>query len=603
MRNIGKQLFRIKGIFVLFFAYFSLINDSKVIKIDNLINESLYQENMNFSKYKTQYKILAIYHLENIINEEDVVNKKRSNLCMQRKKDNNLNKSLIEKQIKLAKDHGIFGFGIVCNQMKDLKFNQEILNLFSHNEMDNFPFFIIISYNDTHKREAKNQLLQNIKYEGKGNEVSIFFDSIKKYFRSENYIKLEGKPILGIFHSPLIYQLISAFKKYDIENGKDRIYIIYITDGNKNLKYMKFFNSLIEFPSNNIGIKNNLNLQYYYNFYFPHLFKEKDIKAKIIRSFFIINGSPPEKFYIIFKKYLNLTCSYKYPFLLFNAWNNHKEKFFLEPNKEFGFSYLNYLSKALFNVDNDKVFNSESLDNKSKIAVQIHLFYDDLIKDIINKTNNIPIKFDLYVTITSSEIYKKLEKYIISFSKANYFEIMIAENKGRDILPFLNQIKTKYKFYKYLCHIHTKRSLTAPEIGFLWRNYLYNNLLGDINVVSEIIYDFDNNEKLGFLFPETYYGIINQFYRLTKGTKKWMNFLASKLFKNYKIGKLYNFPAGNMFWAKLEAISQIFVYDFTDYFPNEGEQTNDTIMHGIERIWLYLVKFNNFYYKTIFKYF
>ncbi len=311
MRNIGKQLFRIKGIFVLFFAYFSLINDSKVIKIDNLINESLYQENMNFSKYKTQYKILAIYHLENIINEEDVVNKKRSNLCMQRKKDNNLNKSLIEKQIKLAKDHGIFGFGIVCNQMKDLKFNQEILNLFSHNEMDNFPFFIIISYNDTHKREAKNQLLQNIKNEGKGNEVSIFFDSIKKYFRSENYIKLEGKPILGIFHSPLIYQLISAFKKYDIENGKDRIYIIYITDGNKNLKYMKFFNSLIEFPSNNIGIKNNLNRQYYYNFYFPHLFKEKDIKAKIIRSFFIINGSPPEKFYIIFKKYLNLTCSYK----------------------------------------------------------------------------------------------------------------------------------------------------------------------------------------------------------------------------------------------------------------------------------------------------
>jgi len=180
---------------------------------------------------------------------------------------------------------------------------------------------------------------------------------------------------------------------------------------------------------------------------------------------------------------------------------------------------------------------------------------------------------------------------------------MIVENKGRDILPFLNQIKTKYRFYKYLCHIHTKRSLTEPKIGILWRNYLFDNLLGDINIVSEIIYDFDNNEKLGFLFPETYYGIIIQFYRLTKGTKKWMDFLASKLFKNYRVGKLCDFPAGNMFWAKLEAISQIFIYNFTDYFPEEGDQTNETIMHGIERIWLYLVKFNNFYYKTIFKYF
>jgi len=70
-------------------------------------------------------------------------------------------------------------------------------------------------------------------------------------------------------------------------------------------------NSFIELPSQNIDLKNNLNLQYYYNIYYPYLFKEKDIKSKIIRSFFIINGSPPEKFYIIFKKYLNLTSSYK----------------------------------------------------------------------------------------------------------------------------------------------------------------------------------------------------------------------------------------------------------------------------------------------------
>ena len=167
----------------------------------------------------------------------------------------------------------------------------------------------------------------------------------------------------------------------------------------------------------------------------------------------------------------------------------------------------------------------------------------------------------------------------------------------------MKQIKTKFKYYKYLCHIHTKKSLIAPDIGNLWRNYLYDNLLGSTSIVSEILYDFENNEKLGFIFPETYYEIIKQFFLLTEGTKKWMNFLASKLFSNYQVGELSNFPAGNMFWARMTAISQIFLYDFREYFPEEDKQTNDTIMHAIERIWLYLVKFNKFYYKIIFKFF
>ena len=209
----------------------------------------------------------------------------------------------------------------------------------------------------------------------------------------------------------------------------------------------------------------------------------------------------------------------------------------------------------------------------------------------------------MYITITSPEIKNKLEKYIKNFSKSNYFEILIVKNIGRDILPFLNQIKTKFKFYKYLCHIHTKKSLIAPEIGNLWRNYLYDNLLGNSTIVSEILYDFERIEKLGFIFPETFYGIIKDFYILTEGTKKWMDYIAEKILQNYKIGKLANFPAGNMFWAKIGSIFQIFTYDFSKYFPNEDNQTNDTIMHGIERIWLYLVKLNNFYYKVIFKFF
>ena len=211
------------------------------------------------------------------------------------------------------------------------------------------------------------------------------------------------------------------------------------------------------------------------------------------------------------------------------------------------------------------------------------------------------MKFDLYISIISPENYNYLQNYIKNFSKANNFEILIVKNKGRDILPFLNQIKTKFRNYKYLCHIHSKKSKHSPKKGKSWRNYLYNNLLGNTNIVSEILSDFEANNKLGFIFPETYYKIIKFFFLLHKETKSWMDFLASKLFKNCKLGEFLDFPAGNMFWSKTGAIYQIFINDMQKYFPIEHNQIKNTIMHGIERIWLYLVKYNHYKYKIIFK--
>ena len=97
---------------------------------------------------------------------------------------------------------------------------------------------------------------------------------------------------------------------------------------------------------------------------------------------------------------------------MFNAWNDYQENFYLEPNKKMGFAYLNYLSKAIFNIENYDIYHLETLNNKCKIAIQVHIFYEDLIEEIINKTNNIPVKFDLLITITSTKIYNSLEYYI-----------------------------------------------------------------------------------------------------------------------------------------------------------------------------------------------
>ena len=84
------------------------------------------------------------------------------------------------------------------------------------------------------------------------------------------------------------------------------------------------------------------------------------------------------------------------------------------------------------------------------------------------------------------------------------------KNKGRDVLPLLIQLKKNIKKYKYFCHIHTKKSHHDILLGKNWRNYLYRNLLGNKEIISEIISDFERFDKLGFIFPEVYFEIIKK---------------------------------------------------------------------------------------------
>ena len=79
-----------------------------------------------------------------------------------------------------------------------------------------------------------------------------------------------------------------------------------------------------------------------------------------------------------------------------------------------------------------------------------------------------------------------------------------------------------------------------------------------------------------------------------------MNFILKKIFPGYIIGDKIIFPSGNMFWAKVNSVYQIFQIKYKKICSKKLNQANETIILGIERIWLYLVKLNGYYYKKIF---
>ena len=584
------------------------------LDINKIFEISLFEKNLFFSNYSTKIRPIALYY-PNLINCNHYFN----NIL---EIENSSIEEFIIKQINLARNHGIYGFAINYIFSYDEKIYDNVLDIFLNNNKINFPFLLNWE-NDNFK------LLNNI-----NKELINFIKTIKKYLISNNYIKINNKHLISI-GNPLAFQnlneIIFFLRKEATENEIGEIFIIFpINETINKTRYIKLFDGVFDFSKTEPSKKdeNKLIISYhtgliYKNKIFNFINNLNDSHI-IYRTSILkipnnsiennLNDYTLEKYYILnniiidwTEKNLNKTNG----LLFINSWNNYLEGNYLEPDEVYGYASINTFSKALFNIPFKKNrYQFFNFQNKCIIAVQVHIYYEDLMDEVINKTNNIPVKFDLFITIISKKHKLMIEDIIKKYSKANKYEIKLVENKGRDVLPFLNQMKFKIKNYKYFCHIHTKKSKHDTFLGFNWRNYLYGNLLGNKEIISDILIDFEKYGKLGFIFPEVYYGIIkdtNNYYStefpLHKPNIKYMNFILEKLFPRFKIGDKLIFPTGNMFWAKVSAIHQIFRIRFKKKFPKELNQTNETIMHGIERIWLYLVKLNGYYYKTIFKQF
>ena len=586
---------------IIFFDFTNLNYTKKIpIEIDNEFKLKLYEKEEKFMKSRTKIKTIAFYYPEyNNISYLKYFNEYEYHEII----DNNTIDKLLRAQIKLAKRHNIYGFAIFFDLIQECYVFGGVINILMNKI--NFPFFLI----------WKNEIHEKVNY----SIIIILINKIKKYMLSKNYIKIQGKPILSINNpnkiSNIEYILLLIRKETKKKIGD--IFILYPFTGDyKANNFLDGFDAVYDFSKIDLSenLNNNNHILYYSGIIYKNIYLNNlNINFPIFRTCYIdykkLRDFIPEKFYIINKiifEWENSNFQHNGGFIFINSWNDYQNGNYLEPDEKYGYATINSFSKSILNLTYQ--INHFSLNNnKPMIAIQVHVFYEDLFKEIINKINVAPFKYDLYITTVSEEKKTIIKKNLIN-SSANHYEIQIYENKGRDVFPFLKQMKRKIKNYKYICHIHTKKTAQNKLLGNNWREYMYNNLIGNKEIFLHIIQDFEENEKLGFIFPETYYDIIKKIKNfdninigLNVNNKIYMNLILKKIFKKFEVGEKLIFPVGNMFWAKTKSIYQIFYINLK--IPEELNQTNDTIMHAIERIWLYLVKLNGYYYKTTFKHY
>ncbi len=219
-----------------------------------------------------------------------------------------------------------------------------------------------------------------------------------------------------------------------------------------------------------------------------------------------------------------------------------------------------------------------------KVAIHIHAFYDDLFIELYDRIKKIEFELDLLISVPATGISNTTKELLRDYKKGKVI-IETVPNRGRDIGPLITKFGSLIiENYDIIGHLYTKKSadVRSSEAMNKWNDFLLENLLGGMHdMVSVILEEFQKDPLLGLVYPDdpNIFG--------WSDNKKIVDGLAD-LFKMTNLpDDHFNFPVGNMFWARTKAIRLLLEHQFTwDDYPAEplACDCDSTLLHAIERI-------------------
>ncbi len=247
---------------------------------------------------------------------------------------------------------------------------------------------------------------------------------------------------------------------------------------------------------------------------------------------------------------------------------------------------LNYVLPT--NMSDDAI--TAEIGKKKRVALLIHVYFEDLFDDMIHYMSSMPEYADVYVTVSSEEKKKILEEKL-KVLKVNKVEVVLCNNRGRDVSASLIIGKDLMDKYDYICFAHDKKTkqLKNGLCGQGFADRCFNNILYNKHLVANILRTLEENPRLGMLgtpFPNH-----GEFYQLY-GWEWTLNFANTKqLAEDLGIHvpmdekKMPITAYGSMFWFRTDALRKLYEKDWKyEDFPDEPLPVDATISHAIERV-------------------
>lgn len=359
---------------------------------------------------------------------------------------------VMKRQIELARKYGIYGFCFHYYWFNGKRLLQRPLDqLLSSPEM-NFPFCICWANENWTRRwdGLDNEILIGQKHSPE-NDIEFMRD-LEPLFRDTRYIRIGGKPLIIVYRAtslPEPKKTLARWREYCIQKGAGEIYIVAAQGFGFNDPRPYGFDAALEFPPhtmqpycNNIKFDITVvNPEFSGNVYdFNSFVKSRlyikntnyklfktvspgwDNTARRPKNASIFHGSNPENY----KEWLLNVARYTIDLnsseeriVFINAWNEWAEGAHLEPDRRYGYGYLQATADVIHNCR----IKANNLNKIIFISHDANFHGAQLLSINIVKLLNEQFHYEVHLLLKSGgPLEKEFKKYAYVYNLSKNFK-------------------------------------------------------------------------------------------------------------------------------------------------------------------------------------
>ena len=215
----------------------------------------------------------------------------------------------------------------------------------------------------------------------------------------------------------------------------------------------------------------------------------------------------------------------------------------------------------------------------NRVAVLLHVFYPELVPELVEAVHRIPVPVDVIVTNATQA------KVAFPPRSDDRLLLLPTQNRGRDILPLIDVVNSGLLDpYELVVKVHTKQSgwratHDLPGDGAAWRTSLLSAVLGSTDAITRILSGFATDPRLGLVTDQA-----SCWDRSTGDNEQ----LVADLLRRIEMPLIRDdlqFAGGSVYWIRGFVLAGLRSLNLSsDDFPVEAGQVNQTNAHAVERV-------------------
>jgi rhamnosyltransferase len=251
---------------------------------------------------------------------------------------------------------------------------------------------------------------------------------------------------------------------------------------------------------------------------------------------------------------------------------------------------------ALTSILPDVRIKSGSLPDYGRVAVCAHVYYTDMVEELLSLTDNIPCSYD-FIATTDTQAKKEIIEKTVSGRKNvhNVIVRVVEQNRGRDMSSLFITCRDLFleDHYDLVCRLHTKKSpQVAAGVANMFKRHMFENLLNSPGYTTNVLDMFHDQPWIGVAVPPLVhiaFPTMGHVWFNNRGTAEHL-----KTALDLKINFDPDTPVGafgTMFWFRPKALRKLFAHPWLwSDFNAEPRHIDGGLAHVLERMICYVAQ-------------